>query len=172
MVCNTYSDEDGQYRVYLQCGQYYDISFQADNYFISFETVNTTKGEEEYLISEDRLDVSLDRLPLGQRIYFDDLFGPDADIELSERGADLLIPLVRFLSDNPEMDVQMTLSNDMTSDESFNALITASRIRTLESYLYPMLPPTVKINISNGCAGKDRCNTASGISRLTVLINK
>jgi hypothetical protein len=172
VVCNVYSDEAGQYRVYLQCGQYYDLSFQSDDYFVSFETVNTTKGEEEFLISEDRLDVRLDRLPIGQRIYFDDLFGPDVDVELSERGMERLNPLVRFLIDNPGMKVEMTLTNDLTTDSSFNSLLTASRIQTLENYLYPMLPPTIKFNIVNGCAGRVSCDSASGLSRLTVLINK
>ncbi len=170
-VCSTFTDESGHYHVYLQCDQYYELSYQYDNFFVAFETVNTTKGEEEYLISEERLDVHLDHLPIGQRIYFEDLFGPDADVEISGHGKDLLEPLVRFLNDNPSMNVEMTLSNDLTNDRSFNDLLTGRRIQSLENYLYPLLPPTVKISISNGCAGKEGCFSASGLSRLTVLID-
>ena len=171
-VCSTETDDDGMYRMYLMCGQYYDLSFQRDNYFVDFESINTMKGEEEYLISEERLDAQLDFLPLGQRIFFEDIFGPNVDVELSERGIGLLDPLVQFLNDNPAMKVDMTLMNDLTNDKNFNMMLTDERIRALENYLYPLLPPTVKISIANGCIGRDGCSNASGASRLTVLINK
>ena len=171
-VCNTVTDQDGQYRIYLMCNQYYDIAFQLDNFFVSFESVNTTKGEEEYLITECRRDVQLDHLPIGQRIFFEDLFGPDVDVELSERGIELLAPLVQFLNDNPSMKVSMTLINDLTNNKNFNLMLTDERIQSLENYLYPLLPPTVKIDINNGCIGRDGCSNATGTSRLTVLINK
>ena len=172
IICNTYSDQDGYYRIYLQCNQYYDLAYQLDNYFVAFESVNTAKGEEEYLISEMRQDVTLDKLPLGQRIIFEDLFGPDVDVELSARGTELLAPLVQFLNDNPNMRVEMSLTNDLTNNRNFNMLLTDERIQTLENYLYPLLPATVKIDINNGCIGRDGCSNASGASRLTVLINK
>ena len=172
VACNTVTDQDGHYRVYLMCNQYYELSYQMDNFFVSFESVNTTKGEDEYLITEQRLDVKLSHLPIGQRIFFEDIFGPDVDVELSDRGAELLAPLVQFLNDNPSMKVEMTLINDLTNNRNFNLMLTDERIRSLENYLYPLLPPTVKINIENGCIGRDGCSNASGTSRLTVLINR
>lgn len=170
-VCNTTTDEDGRYRIYLRCNQYYELAYQLDDYFVAFEAVNTNKDEDEYLISEERLNVKLDRLPLGQRIHYDDLFGAGVEVELSERGRELLMPLVQFLIDNPEKEVKMTLFNDLTTDETFNTLLTDNRIRSLENYLYPLLPPTVKISLTNGCSGQERCSSASGMSRLTVLID-
>ena len=172
VVCNTATDQDGHYRMYLQCNQYYEISYQKDQFFVDFEQVNTTKGEEEYLISEQRVDVALDRLPIGQRIFFEDLYGPDVDVELSDRGMELLAPLVQFLNDNPSMSVTMSLVNDLTNDRNFNMLLTDERVQSLENYLLPLLPPTVKIDIDNGCIGRDGCSNGSGVSRLTVLIDK
>lgn len=172
VVCNTTTDQDGYYRLYLQCNQYYELSYQKDNYFVAFEQLNTTKGDDEYLISESRRDVMLDNLPLGQRIFIEDLFGPNVDVELSERGMEQLAPLVQFLVDNPSMKVSMSLVNDLTTDRNFNMLLTDERIQTLENYLYSQLPPTVKIEVDNGCIGRDGCSNASGTSRLTVLINK
>ena len=169
--CHTTTDQDGQYRIYLMCDQYYELSYQLDNYFVGFESINTAKGEEEYLITEAHLDVKLDKLPIGQRIFFEDLFGPNVDVELSERGMELLAPLVRFLNDNPALRADMSLINDLTNDRNFNMMLTDERIQSLENYLYPLLPPTVKISIDNGCIGRDGCSNASGSSRLTVLIN-
>ena len=171
VVCNTFSDSEGHYHMYLQTDQFYDFSYQLDNYFVAFETFNSTKHSDEYLIAEARLDVRLDRLPIGERLVYDDLFGPNVDVELSQRGIETLAPLVRFLNDNPETVIDMTLANDLTTDRAFNSLLTDHRIQSLEGYLYPLLPPTVKITIRNLCAGQDGCTAASGVSRLTVLIN-
>ena len=157
--------------MYLQTDQFYDFSYQLDNYFVALETFNSTKHSDEYLIAEARLDVRLDRLPIGERLVYDDLFGPNVDVELSQRGIETLAPLVRFLNDNPETVIDMTLANDLTPDRAFNSLLTDHRIQSLEGYLYPLLPPTVKITIRNLCAGQDGCTAASGVSRLTVLIN-
>ena len=170
-VCTATTDQNGQYRIYLMCDQQYRLAFQLDNHFIAYDSINTAKKDNEYLITETRHDVTLNRLPIGRRIFFEDLFGPDADVELSPRGIEILTPLVQFLNDNPNLTVDMTLFNDLTGNREFNMMLTDERIRTLENYLYPLLPPTVEISIENGCIGHDGCSNASGASRLTVLIN-
>ena len=73
-VCNTATDQDGFYHLYLQANQYYELSYQLDDYFINYEQVNTAKGSTEYLIGEARRDVEMSKLQLGQRLYFNDLF--------------------------------------------------------------------------------------------------
>jgi hypothetical protein len=170
-ICNTVTDNDGFYRLYLQSDQYYELTYQLSGYFVDFETANTSKEPGEYLIAEAQRDVYLDRLQLDQPIFYDDLFGPGADLELSERGIDQLEPLVRFLTDNPEMNILISLRNDVTNDTRFNAILTAHRLQTIESYLYSILPSSVDIKVHNACEGRDGCNTGSGLSRLSVVIN-
>lgn len=170
MICNTRTDKDGFYKLYLQSNQYYDMSYRLDNYFVSFEDVNTAKPSNEFLIAEARRDVVMTRLPYGQRIYFNDLFGPNVDVELSSHGIDQLRSLVQFLIDNPHTSVTLSLSNDMTTDASFNNLLTEQRLNTLESYLMGRLPSSVKLNFVNLCGGKNGCDNASGLSRLVVVI--
>lgn len=171
-VCNTTTDPDGRYRLYLVCNQHYRLSYQYEGFFQKHDSLTTTSRDGDYLIAEAHRDVDLDRLPIDQRIYYDDLFGPDADVELSDRGIGLLAPLVQFLNDNPSLKVDFTLANDLTQNRDFNLMLTDERIRSLENYLYPLLPPTVEIVIENGCIGRTGCDNASGLSRLTVLINK
>lgn len=170
-VCNSITDADGFYRLYLQSDQYYELSYQLTGFFVSFEVANTAKEPGEYLIAEMTVDVELDKLVLDQRIFYDDLFGPGVDIELSENGRDKLAPLVRFLTDNPDMHVNLSLSNDITTDASFNSLLTAHRLQTLESWLYTQVPSSVVFTKNNACEGRDGCNTGSGKSRLAVIIS-
>lgn len=171
-VCNTVTDADGFYRLYLQCDQYYELTYQLSGYFINFESVNTTKDEGEFLIAEAQQDAVLDRLQLEQRIFYDDIFGPGADLELSERGRETLAPLVRFLNDNPNMAISLSLRCDVTTDAAFNALLTSHRLQTIESYLFSRIPPSVELSIDNGCAGHEGCNGGTGLSRLAVVITE
>ncbi len=170
-LCSTTTDAAGRYQIYLHCGQQYDLSYRLDNYFVTTEPVNALQGEEGYLITEQQHNVKLYGLPVGQRFFYEDLFGPDADVELSARGKEELKPLVQFLTDNPTKRVTLSLANDLTDDPSFNSLLTDRRILSLEKYLRKALPETVEINIFNSCDGMVKCSTGTGASTLTILID-
>lgn len=166
----TMTDSMGFYRVYLRSGQNYNITYRLDNYFTLEDNITMPKGNIDRLVTEAQREVVMDHLPLGQRIYYDDLFGPDADIELSERGRRELMPLVRFLRDNPQMNVTMSLSCNLTNDDSFNSLLAQQRILTLQNYLYGLIPATVQLRFTDGDASAP--GSAAGVSRLTVVIKK
>ena len=170
-LCSTTTDAAGRYQIYLHCGQQYDLSYRLDNYFVTTEPMYVLQGEEGYLITEQQHNIKLHGLPVGQRFYYDDLFGPDADVELSNHGKEVLKPLVQFLTDNPTKRVTLSLANDLTDDPSFNSLLTESRIRSLEKYLQEALPKTVEFNIFNSCDGKVKCSSGTGSSTLTILID-
>lgn len=171
VAAHAVTDDEGFYRLYLRCDQYYDITYHLDGYFTENEQINTTKNDGEYLIAEATQNVSLDKLSLGQSMYYDDLFGPGASVELSEFGFERLEPLVRFLTDNPSMSAEMKLMCDITSDAVFNRLLTENRLQNLQEYLYRVLPPTVSLTFVNVC-GNSNCNSASGQSRLAVVVEE
>ena len=171
-LCSATTDKSGHYSLLLHCGQRYEISYHRANYFTDFEYLSAAQGEEGYLLTEKQHNVKLYGLPIGEPFYYDDLFGPDADVELSAHGKEVLRPFVQFLVDNPGMHVTMTLVIDLTGDASFNSLLTERRILSLEKHFRKVLPETIKFNISNGCNGAEKCNTDTDSSILTVLIDK
>lgn len=169
-VCHTTTDKNGFYRLYLQSDSQYELTFQLDDYFTLHEQINTEKNSSESLIAESMHEVRLDRLPLGQRIYYKDLFGPNVDIELSDYGREQLKPLIRFLCDNPRMAVTMSLTSDATTDNSFNSLLTQQRLQALSDLFFRSVPSSVTLDFVNGC--QTGCDTAKGGSRLAVTISK
>ena len=169
-VCNTVTDQDGFYYLYLQANQYYELRYQKDEYYVEYDQLNTAKPADEYLIGEARHDVTLQGLPLDHRLYYSDLFGPDADVELSDYGLEQLEPLLRYLLDNPFLNVDLTLRCDLTDDATFNSLLTQQRLLTLQHLFYSSVPSSVGITLANGCP--TGCDGATGSSHLVVIITK
>ena len=169
-VCRTTTNGEGRYECYLPSGQYYEVQFRKEGYFVEFEVVNTLKKPGSPLITEERRDAAMNGLAHQQPIYYDDLFGPGADLELSDFGRERLASLVSYLTDNPRSRVRLTLVSDLTEDAGFNLMLTSGRLQTLEGYLYERIPTSVALDFANGCAGSTGCNTATERVRLTVVI--
>ena len=169
-VAMASSDVDGFYRLTLPVGHTYSIEYALSMYFTQRYELKTKTDEAGNLIGEHQHDRTLDGLPVGRQFQYTDLFGPDAVVDLSAHGAEVLQPLITFLTDNPGLKADMTLSCDLTADAEFNALLTDQRMLRLSQYLKEHLPAAVRLSLTNACQGRDGCSTATGESRLTILL--
>ena len=169
-VAMASSGADGFYRITLPVGGAYRIEYQMPKQFSHYYQLKTSADLAGNLIGEEQHDVVLDSLPVGQPFQYTDLFGPDAVVELSAHGVETLRPLVDFLNDNPSLQTELTLSCDLTDNAEFNALLTEQRLLRLRDHLQALLPADVVLRMHNGCEGRDGCTTASGDTRLTVIL--
>ncbi len=169
-VAAATTDADGFYRICLPLGRTYKLRYTLSNHFSYEHRLKAVNDDANNLIGEARQDVTLGALPVGRPFVYTDLFGPDAVVELNAHGIEVLEPLVRFLSDNPTLRADLTLSNYLTTDVEFNALLTDQRMLTLGRYLTERLPSAVDFTMNNGCRGREGCDGATGTSRLTVLL--
>ena len=164
-VSETVTRKDGFYRITLPAGRTYAMEYRLKNRYVHRAAVSA-KADEVNLIGERQLDVTLDGLPVGRPLYYTDLFGPDAVVDLSAHGREQLDVLVRFLKDNPTLRVQLTLTCDVTDNAEYNALLTGHRLRVLEDYLRERLPA--------GMALETRCGVgeaaATGETKLSVML--
>lgn len=168
-VASAVCGDDGFYRLTLPAGRTYRMEYRMPNHYVHQFTF-TADADLVNLIGEDHHDVVLDAMPIGQPIQYTDLFGPDAVVDLSTHGIEVLQPLVQFLNDNPGLHATLTLSCDLTTDAGFNSLLTGHRLKVLEGYLREVLPDGVGLTTRNGCGGRQGCSDASGVSRLTVVL--
>lgn len=170
VACAAKTDNMGFYGLYLPLSEDFNVVFRHHGYFSDTLSLPVGQSTGNALVSELQRDVTLGSLPLHTPFYYLDLFGPGAATSLSRHGVAMLEPLVRFLRDNPACGVTLLLSNDLTADATFNALLTTQRLSSLRDHLSSLVPTSVKVTYLNVCEGGNGCNTASGVSRLTIVL--
>ena len=169
-VAMASSGADGFYRITLPVDGTYRIRYSQPQRFSHNYQLRTTVDFAGNLIGEEQYDVVLDSLPVGRPFQYTDLFGPDAVVDLSTHGVEVLQPLINFLTDNPMLQVDLTLRCDLTDNADFNALLTESRLQNIATYLRDRLPAGVMLHTHNGCQGSAGCSDATGDVRLTVIL--
>ena len=169
-VCSTATDASGFYRVCLPVGRSYSVLFRKENHFAGRLEIAPRRDRTGLLIGESRHDMVLSGITVGQPLYYADLFGPNASVELNDHGREILDTYVRFLADNPALGATFMLGSDLMSNAEFNALLTAERLKTVEAYLRTRLPDTVEVQFENLCSGREGCADATGESRLAVVL--
>ena len=171
LVSETLVDEGGFYRVCLPVRtDPYRVQFYAENHFASEVDIYSRKNDAGNLMGESRRDMTLDGLPVGRPIVYADLFGPNASVELNERGREVLLEVARFLNDNNQLRASLSLTSDLTSDAPFNAMLTARRLESVEQFLLTLHIDASRIEYRNACAGRDGCGNATGESQLSLLL--
>ena len=169
-VAAATTDATGLFRVCLPAGHTYRVLFKQVNHFNHNYMFTAKEDVVGNLIGSLQHDVALEALPVGRQFHYTDLFGPDAVIDLSAHGIEVLDPLVRFLTDNPALAADLTLTSDLTDDVEFNSLLTEQRLKVVGDYLRERLPATTSLTLRNGCNGRAGCSDATGESRLTILL--
>lgn len=169
-IAMAVSGADGFYRLTLPAGHTYNMEYSLSHRFTHRFALTTESDDSGNLIGEARHDVVLDSLPVGRQFLYTDLFGPDAVVDLSAHGTEVLAPLVTFLTDNPSLKADLTLYCDITTDAEFNALLSEQRLKVLEEYLKGLMPEGSVLRMHNGCGGRGGCSDATGGSRLTILL--
>lgn len=164
LACRSMSDEHGQYRFLLGCGETYTLWMSKAGYFGNTVEVTAVPDDANHAVAELENNVTLDNLELGKNIYLFDIFGPDASVELSQQGKQRLQRMVRFLYENPQIRASIGVSSQVTSDNEFNSMVTERRIENLQRYLSAQLPnTTMEIFIAPTGTAKDSYN-----SRLSI----
>ena len=171
-VATATTNADGYYHLHLAADQTYRISVRRAGYFTDSAWFQAPVDPSGLLVGDLHRDVSLTRLALNTRLYYTDLFGPNASIELTDAGRHRLDPLVRFLNDNPGYSADLILVADLTADSAFNALLTEHRMQALKHYLATAIPSSVRLQFFNSCSGREGCTTATGADRLTAIISE
>lgn len=165
----TTSDAKGRYEVYLQSGRSYEITFAKPSYYS--ETLNylATHNTND-LFQVVSQNVCLTGLPLNRPFCYFDIYGDNADLEMSAKGRKRMDDLLRFLANNPHLSATCSLRCDRVADAGYNRWLTEHRIAVLKQYVEVRLPKA-KITFENECEKGDGCFSGTGIAQFTITIN-
>lgn len=167
-VVNTaITDTCGRYRLLVQPGGY-QLRVSCQNYFTNQLSIQAVRSSEDYLVVDDKHDVTLAYLPFNRTLIFDHIYRRGADVEISDDGKSALLPVADFVRDNSNVQMHISLVCDQTVDEEFNDMIIERRISDLRNFLLSVLPDDGQILIKNGNEKGE--NEAKGTGRNAVLV--
>ncbi|MBQ2539791.1 MAG: carboxypeptidase regulatory-like domain-containing protein [Bacteroidales bacterium] len=149
-VNSTISDHNGNFRLFVQPGEGYELTASCKNYFNYSTTTSAIRSDERFLVAEDRHDITLAYLPFDRIMVFDHIYQQGVDVELSNDGKRALSPLADFLRDNPQVHLKLSLLCEQTTDSLFNNMIIERRISDLQQYFLSVLPSIDQISFENG----------------------
>lgn len=129
------TDDHGYYEMYLKSNSQYTLTVKKAGNFTHQEFLNTYRMDDNILINSMRRDVKLDCLEIDKEYNLGNIYGPNADLELSTKGADSIRKVITFLKDNPNLKVEWHVWSDAVEDEKFNQMVTDNRLKTIEQFL-------------------------------------
>lgn len=168
IVNTTVTDSLGNYRLFVQPADDYQLRVSCENYFTSQTAISAVRHNADNLIALDRHDVCLAYLPYNRTMIFDHLYRHGADVELSVESKAALSPVVDFVRDNPQVQMQVAVKCDQTTDAEFNNMIIERRINDLRQYLVSSLSSDSQILIKNGNPAGEK--TAFGTGKNEILV--
>lgn len=168
VVCATTTSQSGAYSLLVQPGDDYILRVSCQNYFTSQAVVSAVRRNEDFLIAVDRHDVKLSYLPFNRILVFDHIYPRGLDVELSEHGKSMLLPVIDFVRDNPGVKMQLSVVCNQTDNPQFNNMVIDHRISDLRNFLISVLPSEGQFLLKNG--NEEAENTASSKLKNAILI--
>lgn len=168
-VDTTTTLADGSYHIFLQFGRSYDLYFSQRDYFTEHVALRVPPQEKDCLFNDLHRNVVLSSLQYDTTFYFYNIFGNDAEEELSAEGRRQIEPIVRFLRENPHVVAAVSLRTDLTHDAAYNRLLGQHRIESLKSYITSMVA-NPDIVFYNDCDYDGGCKSASSNAILAIIL--
>jgi OmpA-OmpF porin, OOP family len=122
----------GQYLIVLTQGSEYGLYVNKKGYL--FKSLNFNYVKEEVLEPVD-IDIRLDRAKKGEGAILKNIFFDVDRYELKEKSFTELEKIVRFLSENPQISIEIGGHTDNTGNLAYNQQLSEKRANAVYNYL-------------------------------------
>lgn len=150
VAAKAQTDASGRYSLYLQPGKPGSVIVESAGHYVYRDTLTAVPHSSDSLFSEVTYNVRLTPLPVGRPIVLDNLFGPAADVELTDQGRNLLMFVIQTLRENSSLRAELRLSSKVSDDAEFNNMLNEHRIRVLRDFVGYYIPSVARISFVNG----------------------
>lgn len=143
---SVWADSTGHYRLYLQPGSTYKVTFSARNYLSNTETLTASRASEETVVSVQPYSPTLITFKRHyQHPYWCNvIFGSNGGADLTSRGKETIDPLIRFLRENTHLQLKITAVCSL-HEASFDKMLNTARLQSLLEYMTSMGIPALEV---------------------------
>lgn len=127
-----FDPETGNYEVEIALGTSHTISANIPNYFPQFEVVDLTKEKTNVKLAKD---LYVTPLEIGQSVKLNNIFFESSKSTLKPKSFPELNKVVKFLKDNPTIDIQIEGHTDNVGKPDANIKLSRWRARSVQQYL-------------------------------------
>lgn len=163
------TDNNGRYNLFVQPGKTYSVNAQKGGYYTYSGTLPIASADTEHLIAEKQYDIVLNSLPVGEPIVFDNVFGRDADIEMTQAGEDMLLPVALFLRENTNLEAEVTIISNASGDTLFNNMLNERRLNVLREFFNVRTSYSTHISYKNGSSSPEKGDVRLEENRLRII---
>lgn len=165
--------EGGYFSIMLNPDADYVIAAEKPGYFSQRYPLRTARGAQnpDIMITEHRQDFTLEKMDLGRSYSLDNVFGPQADVELSEVGEESVMKLVTYLRENPELKSQWTVWSSYPNAK-FSQMVTAQRLVSLMDFIESRGVTSNRVILVNGDEKMPKRNSNEVQSHCEVMLTK
>jgi len=133
VVIEAFSDSvTGLFLVCIPSGKDYALNVKSTGYL--FFSENFTMADGTYLEPFYK-DIPLKRIQPGERVILRNIFFEFASAKLLDESIAELQQLVKFLNDNPEVNISITGHTDNIGTQAYNLNLSQNRARAVVEYL-------------------------------------
>ncbi len=128
----TNNTETGEYLISLPGGKNYGISVSAEDYLFHSENMRVAENE---MAREIINDINLKRVEVGESIVLNNIFFDSGSYTLSSESFVELGILIKLLTDNPSIKIEVAGHTDNVGSASVNKRISEQRAKAVVDFL-------------------------------------
>lgn len=164
---NIVTGDDGKFMVYLDPKGDNPLYLKKDNYFSKTEKVPTDKLNRKRSLFVD-VDLEMEKFDCGKAIKLENIHYDLDKFFIREDAKPELDKLVRFMTDNPEIKVELSSHTDSRASHKYNAKLSQNRANAAVDYIISQGVDKNRITgkgygetkLLNKCADKVYCSEA------------
>jgi outer membrane protein OmpA-like peptidoglycan-associated protein len=120
------------YKIRVELGKKYVINAQADYYFPVFEEVDLSAQKQRLTLNRTLVVTPIE---VGQKVRLNNIFFQSGKAVLMKSSFDELDKVVKFLNDNPDINIEVGGHTDNVGNAASNLKLSSGRATAVESYL-------------------------------------
>lgn len=124
--------EDGSYKIVLPYGKAYGFHAEKKDFLSESDNIDLTTIKE---YTEIQRDLYLSPIEIGKSITLNNVFFVRSKAELLPDSFSELDRLVKVLTDNPELKIEISGHTDNVGDAALNLKLSEDRVTTIKNYL-------------------------------------